>query len=42
MCIVEEFVGGVIKDVMNIDFYGDDFDMELVKLDKKKLVMVYC
>ncbi len=38
----EEFAGGAIKDAMNIDFYGDDFDTELAKLDKKKPVMVYC
>lgn len=38
----EEFAGGAIKDAMNIDFYGDDFDAELAKLDKKKPVMVYC
>ncbi|NET36518.1 MAG: rhodanese-like domain-containing protein [Cyanothece sp. SIO1E1] len=38
----EEFAGGAIENAMNIDFYGDDFDTELAKLDKKKPVMVYC
>lgn len=38
----EEFAGGAIENAMNIDFYGDDFDTELTKLDKKKPVMVYC
>lgn len=38
----EEFRGGAIDNAVNIDFYGDDFDAELAKLDKKKPVMVYC
>lgn len=38
----EEFAGGAIENAMNIDFYGDDFDTELAKLNKKKPVMVYC
>ncbi len=38
----EEFAGGHIKNAVNIDIKGDDFDKELAKLDKSKPVMVYC
>lgn len=38
----EEFAGGAIENAVNINFYGDDFDAQLTKLDKKKPVMVYC
>lgn len=38
----EEFEGGAIENAVNIDFYGDEFDAQLTKLDKNKPVMVYC
>ena len=38
----EEFAGGAIENAININFYGDDFDAQLAKLDKQKPVMVYC
>ena len=38
----EEFAEGAIRNAVNINFYGDDFDAQLTKLDKKKPVMVYC
>lgn len=38
----EEFEGGAIKDAVNINFYGEEFDAQLTKLDKDKPVVVYC
>ena len=38
----EEFNAGKIGNASNIDFYGDNFQSELEKLDKSKPVMVYC
>ena len=38
----EEFNAGKIGNASNIDFYGDNFQNELEKLDKSKPVMVYC
>lgn len=38
----EEYNAGKIGNASNIDFYGDNFQNELEKLDKSKPVMVYC
>lgn len=38
----EEYNAGKIGNASNIDFYGDNFQSELEKLDKTKPVMVYC
>ncbi len=38
----EEFVGGHLKNAVNIDVRGDAFDAELAKLDKSRPVLVYC
>lgn len=37
-----EFNSGHIESAVNYDFYADDFDQKLAKLDKNKTVMVYC
>lgn len=37
-----EFKSGYIQGAVNYDFYADDFDQNLNKLDKNKTVMVYC
>lgn len=37
-----EFKSGYIQGAVNYDFYADDFDKNLAKLDKKKTVLVYC
>jgi rhodanese-related sulfurtransferase len=37
-----EFAGGHVPNAVNIDFYGDDFRQNLLKLDKSKPVYVYC
>lgn len=38
----EEFSEGFIKDAQNIDFYSDTFEEDILKLDKTKLVILYC
>lgn len=38
----DEYTEGRIKDAKNINWNGDDFDTEIVKLDKDKPVYVYC
>lgn len=38
----DEYNAGKIGNASNIDFYGDNFQSELEKLDKSKPVMVYC
>jgi rhodanese-related sulfurtransferase len=38
----EEHNAGKIGNASNIDFYSDDFQSQLEKLDKTKPVMLYC
>lgn len=38
----EEFSEGHIENAKNINIMGDDFDAQVVALDKTKPVMVYC
>lgn len=38
----QEVAQGVIPGAKVIDFYGDNFKMELDKLDKNKTYLVYC
>jgi len=38
----EEYAGGSIKNAMNMNFHGADFDQQLRTLDKSKPVMVFC
>ena len=38
----EEYEEGYIEGFENIDFHGDNFDLEIEKLDKTKPVVVYC
>ena len=38
----EEFAAGHLDGAQNINFYDDDFEEQLKKLDKKKTVLVYC
>ena len=38
----EEFKSGHINNAQNIDYYADDFEMQIAKLDKTKPVLVYC
>ena len=37
-----EFAGGHIKNALNININGNDFDSQISKLDKNKPVFVYC
>ncbi len=37
-----EYEGGHLKNAVNININGDDFEGQLAKLDKTKPVMVYC
>ena len=37
-----ELSGGMLPNAMHIDFYGNDFNDQLSKLDKDKAVFVYC
>lgn len=37
-----EFKAGYIKGAINIDYFGEDFQMEIKKLDKSKPIAVYC
>jgi rhodanese-related sulfurtransferase len=37
-----EFAGGHIEGAVNVDYYGDNFRQEILKLDKTKPVYVYC
>lgn len=37
-----EFAGGHLKDALNVDWNGDDFDTKVSALDKTKPVFVYC
>jgi len=38
----EEFQGGYINGAINIDYFSEDFEVEIEKLDKSKPVAVYC
>ena len=38
----EEYKEGHIENSQNIDYYSDDFETEIQKLDKSKPVIVYC
>jgi len=38
----EEFEEGYIKGAKNINYYDDNFDAQIEKLDKDKPVLVYC
>jgi thioredoxin 1 len=38
----EEFVKGHLQNAINIDWNGNDFDKQILKLDKSKPVFVYC
>lgn len=38
----KEVKEGYIKGMINIDFYSDDFEAEVDKLDKSKTYYVYC
>jgi rhodanese-related sulfurtransferase len=37
-----EYASGHIEDAINIDFYADDFDEQLNKLDRDKIYLIYC
>ena len=37
-----EFQEGYIEGASNIDYFGDDFEMQMSKLDKLKPIAVYC
>lgn len=39
---MEEVAEGFIDGAQNIDFYGDNFESEILKLDKEKPILVYC
>lgn len=38
----EEFSQGHIKDARNVDFYEDDFEANLAKLDRDQTYLVHC
>lgn len=38
----DEFREGHIKNAINIDFYGDDFQSKINLLDKSKTYVIYC
>lgn len=38
----QEVKAGYIEGMINIDFYSDDFEAEIDKLDKSKTYYVYC
>lgn len=38
----EEFNKGHINNAQNIDYYADDFENQITRLDKSKPVLVYC
>jgi rhodanese-related sulfurtransferase len=38
----EEYADGYIAESIPLDFYADDFEAELDKLDKNKTYLVYC
>lgn len=38
----EETSEGIIEGALTIDFYGDQFEQEVLKLDRDKTYIVYC
>lgn len=38
----DEFATGHIEGAQNINYWGDDFEAAIEKLDKKRPVMLYC
>jgi rhodanese-related sulfurtransferase len=38
----EEFKAGHLKNAINIDIFGDQFESQVNKLDKEKTVLTYC
>lgn len=38
----EEIADGMIPAAVHMDFYADDFDQQLVTLDKKAPIVIYC
>ena len=38
----EEYQGGHLQGAQNINFYDDDFEQQLARLDKTGTVLVYC
>jgi len=38
----EEYKSGHVEDAINIDFYAEDFDEQLNKLDRDKIYLIYC
>ncbi len=38
----EETAEGMIEGAVEIDFYGDNFEAEVLKLDREKTYVVYC
>ncbi len=38
----EEYTEGHIDGALNINVNGEDFQQEIVKLDKSKIILVYC
>ena len=38
----EETAEGIIEGAIKIDFYGDNFETEVLKLDRDKTYIVYC
>ena len=38
----EEYASGHIEDAINMDFYAEDFDDQLDKLDRDKTYLIYC
>ncbi len=38
----DEFATGHIEGAMNINYWGDDFETAIQKLDKKRPVLLYC
>ena len=38
----KEFVAGHIKGAINIDWYRRDFEVEILRLDKNKQILIYC
>ena len=37
-----EYAAGKIGNAINIDYFGDGFKQHIAKLDKNKIVLVYC
>ncbi len=38
----DEYKKGTILDDINIDFYDEDFSYEISKLDKSKIIFIFC